>query len=202
MLKRFSSALTAILVTGCLALAANVPLVPQNSQYSEASQIIGTLNYVIGTINANGPGVPPGGLVSGLPAATTGTSIQTLGSTTLPAGTLAQVGQAVRVTCGGHGTAAGNNTLTISFGAAPVTYAAANTATTAGVTKAEMVIFKTGASTQNVLGSAVFNATPIAATQQSGTETDTNALSILCRGTSTGAAGDFTLDSMTVEQIK
>jgi hypothetical protein len=50
-MKRFLSALTAIFVSGAIALAANLPLVPSTPQYSEASQIIGTLNALIQQLN-------------------------------------------------------------------------------------------------------------------------------------------------------
>lgn len=50
-MKRFLSTLTAIFVSGAIALAANVPLVPVSPTYSEASQIIGTLNALVNQLN-------------------------------------------------------------------------------------------------------------------------------------------------------
>lgn len=51
MFKRLSSALTAMLVSGAIALGANLPLVPSSPTYSEASQIVGTLNALIQQLN-------------------------------------------------------------------------------------------------------------------------------------------------------
>lgn len=51
MLKRLSSALTAMFVSGAIALGANLPLVPSSPTYSEASQIVGTLNALIQQLN-------------------------------------------------------------------------------------------------------------------------------------------------------
>ncbi len=50
-MKRFLSALTAIFVSGAIALAANLPLLPSTPQYSEASQIVATINALIQQLN-------------------------------------------------------------------------------------------------------------------------------------------------------
>lgn len=50
-MKRFFSILSAVFVSGAVALAANMPSVPSTSQYSEANQIIGTLNALINQLN-------------------------------------------------------------------------------------------------------------------------------------------------------
>ena len=62
-MKRFLSTLTAIFVSGAIALAANLPLVPSSPTYSEASQIVGTLNALIAQLNG-GTGYATGQLVS------------------------------------------------------------------------------------------------------------------------------------------
>jgi hypothetical protein len=50
-MKRFLSALTAIFVSGAIALAASVPSLPVSPVYSEASQIIPTINALINQLN-------------------------------------------------------------------------------------------------------------------------------------------------------
>ena len=50
-MKRFLSTLTAVLVSGAIALAAALPNIPSSPTYSEASQIVGTLNALINQLN-------------------------------------------------------------------------------------------------------------------------------------------------------
>jgi hypothetical protein len=50
-MKRLLPMLTALFVSGVLALAANIPLVPSSPTYSEASQIVPTLNALINQLN-------------------------------------------------------------------------------------------------------------------------------------------------------
>ena len=50
-MKRFLSTLSAVVVSGAIALAASLPNVPSSPTYSEASQIIGTLNALIQQLN-------------------------------------------------------------------------------------------------------------------------------------------------------
>lgn len=72
---------------------ASVPLIPSNSKYSEASQIVSTLNYLIGLINSN---INPQTMASfsnprnvldngGMQIQQRGTGAQTCGTTTIPA---------------------------------------------------------------------------------------------------------------------
>lgn len=50
-MKRFLSTLTAMLVSGAIAFAAPLPNVPSTPTFSEASQIVGTLNSLIAQLN-------------------------------------------------------------------------------------------------------------------------------------------------------
>lgn len=196
MLKRIAYALTGLMLTGALAFAANLSLLPSTSQYSEPSQIVGTLNTVIRNINSGVQGQLTGFVG---PAATVGTTIEVLGTTTIPANALSN-GQAVRAECWGTGTATGTNTLTIQVGTATA-FATAGSATTAGVFRVRVMVQKTGASTQSIWSEGRFNTTLTLPTIIAATQTDTADIPVKCSGTSTTAA-QFTLNGMVTEQIK
>lgn len=196
MLKRFLAALAAVLTAGSVAFAANLPLV---SGPQEPNQLTAIINGVIQSVNTGTQGLV-GGYVGGLPAATTGTSIQTLGSITLPANTLNAVGKGVRLKCWGSGTNTGTNTMTMQVGSSTA-FAIAGAATTAGVFQSEVDVIKTGASTQQILSSGAFNTTLTTPTGISGSNTDTAAITITCSGTST-TSGQFTLGGMFVEVLQ
>lgn len=57
-MKRFFSALAAIVVSAVIAGAASVPFIPSSPNFSEASQIVGTLNALITQLNG-GAGYAP-----------------------------------------------------------------------------------------------------------------------------------------------
>jgi hypothetical protein len=195
MLRKLSAALVAVLFSTSV-FAASVPILT-GPNFSDASQILGSLNTLIQSLNFNVEG-----LVGSSPtqATTTGTSIQALGTVTIPGGQLATAGQSVRVKCFGTGTATGTNTLTVQVGASAA-YAIAGVATTAGVFNADVFIMKTGANTQQIYSAGNFNVTLITPTIVSGTNTDTAGINVVCSGTTT-TTGNFTLNAMTVEQIK
>ncbi len=179
--------------------AANIPLFTgaTGGGCSEASQLVPCLNQTIQAVN-----VGVAGLLGSSPtqATTTGTSIQTLGTVTIPGGTLATPGQSIRIKCFGTGTSTGTNTLTVQVGSATA-FAVAGAATTAGVFTADVFVMKTGASTQQIWSQGQFNATLTTPTEQPGTLTDTAGINVTCSGTST-TTGQFTLNGMVVEQIK
>jgi len=62
-MKRFLSALTAVFVSGAIALAANIPLIPSSPTYSDPSAILNTLNTLIQQLNG-GVGYAPAQVVS------------------------------------------------------------------------------------------------------------------------------------------
>lgn len=51
MLKRIAYALTGLVASALIAMSASMPILPSTSQYSEPSQIIGTINAVIQQLN-------------------------------------------------------------------------------------------------------------------------------------------------------
>jgi hypothetical protein len=51
MLKRIAYALTGLIFSAVLAIGATIPLLPSTSQYSEPSQIVGTINALIQQLN-------------------------------------------------------------------------------------------------------------------------------------------------------
>lgn len=194
MLKRALATVTAVLCAGAIAFAANIPLLtgPQ-----PAGDLVSIVNGLINSINAS---TGLSGYVGNLPATTTGTTIQTLGTGTLPAALLKRNGQGVRITCFGSGTSTGTNTLTVQVGTATA-YAVAGAATTAGVFQATVTVSKTGASTQQILSGGSFNVTPVTPTIISATQTDTAPINVTCSGTSTTSA-QFTLSGMFVETLQ
>jgi hypothetical protein len=193
MLKRIAYALTGLVLTGVIALGANIPLL---TGAQDPSQLNATINQLILSINSGVEG-SIGGFVG--PQATTGTTIQILGTATINANSLT-AGQSVRVTCWGAGTATGTNTLTIQVGTATA-FAVAGGATTAGTFKASVLLQKTGASTQSLYSDGVFNVTSTQPVITAATQTDTAAIPVTCSGTST-TLGNFTLNGMIAEQIK
>lgn len=176
--------------------AANVPILT-GPNFSDASQILGSLNTLIQSINATVEGAIGS---SPTQATTTGTSIQTLGTVSVAGGVLANAGQELRVKCFGSGTATGTNTLTVQVGASAA-FAVAGTATTAGAFDVDVLVMKTGSNTQQILSKGQFNATPAAQTIVAGTNSDTAGFNVICQGTST-TTGNFTLNGMVVEQVK
>jgi hypothetical protein len=194
-LRKIGAALAAVAVSGAIAYGVTVPLVtgPQDPGNMNA-----TINGVVQSMQNNVSGLY--GPVGGLPAATTGTTIQTLGTVNLPANLLATAGQGVRVRCWGAGTATGTNTMTAQFGT-QTAFAVAGAGTTAGVFDITVDVIKTGASTQQLLSKGTFNVTLTTPVNTAGTQTDTAAIPIICSGTSTTST-NFTLDGMTVELLK
>lgn len=51
MLKRIAYALTGLVASALVAMGASLPLIPSTSQYSEPSQIVGTINALIQQLN-------------------------------------------------------------------------------------------------------------------------------------------------------
>lgn len=203
MLRKLSAAMAAVLVAATLwvgAHAANLPLFTgaAGGGCSESSQLVPCLNQTIQAINTGVAGLLGSSPVQ---ATTTGTTIQTLGTVTIPGGTLANPGQAVRVKCfASDAGGAGADVLTVQVGSSTA-FAVTATAATAGALDADVIVFKTGASTQQILSKGQFNATPTAQTIVAGSNTDTSGINVTCSGT-TPTTGDLTLKAMYVEQIK
>lgn len=193
-LRTMFAATAAVVVSAVLAWGTTVPLL---TGAQDPSNLNATYNQLVTSLGNN---------ISGLyapvatPATTTGTTIQTLGTLTLPASLLANAGQGVRIHCWGAGTNTGTNTLTLQFGS-QTAFAVAGGATTAGTFDAQMDVVKSGASTQQIFSKGWFNVTMTQPVNTAGTQADTATIPITCSGTSTTSA-QFTLNGMTVELLK
>lgn len=205
----FRKTLAALIAASALALtapsavdAANLPFL-SGPQYSEASQILNTINTLIRNING---GV--GGLLNAQTAAVstgTGTSEQVLQQYTMPAGVLASPGQAVRVTCWGTtGATSNNKTRKLYFGTTN-TLTTATEAANAQPWFLQLTVMYTGAATESTWGQGLAGTggvTPLSTTIQ-GTDSLTAAVLIKCTGTDgTSQAADITANGMLVELIK
>lgn len=180
------------------ALAGNYPPLSYNNSPVDTPQKM--VNDLASSINTNSTG-----LLYALYAPVTATAAattQTLGSYTLPASYLTNVGQSLRIKVS-YTTAANANSKTpvLTFG----TYTLTGTALTgAGAQSAryECVVTKTGASTQNIVCEGLSVVTPVAVTQANGTSTDTAGIAINGQCTQGAASADCTLVSMTVESLR
>lgn len=199
-MKKLFIALGLIVTGASAALAGGYPGVPNVTGPQDIATINSTLNSVIANVNNNSTG-----LLYGLYAPVTSTAAattQTLGSYTLPASYLTNVGQSIRIR-GQFTTAANANSKTpiLTFG----TYTYTGTALTgAGAQSAsyECTVTKTGASTQNVVCSGLSVVTPVAVTSASGTSTDTGTIAITAQVTQGAASADTVLVGFTVESLR
>jgi hypothetical protein len=107
-------------------VAATVPNIPSSSQYSEPSQIIGTLNYLIAQLNSLLPGQ-----VASIPVPFT-TATTTIVPVLTYSNVILNVGQAMHVHAWGvNGGSASTNTITIAYGSGPTSLATVVTGTSA-----------------------------------------------------------------------
>lgn len=200
-MKRFLAAAAVLAMSASFAHPANLPLL-QGPNYSDPSQVLGTVNTVIQNINS---GV--GGLLNAQTAAVAtgaGTTEQTLQQYTMPANQLSAAGQSVRIRCWGSTAANANNkTRRLYFGASVI--ATATEAANAQRWVLEMVVMRTGSATQSVSATGLAgtaSVTPLSYVNQ-GTDDLTAGVLIKCTGTDgTDSAGDITANGMIVEQIK
>lgn len=194
--KRLALAFVLALAAPLGVNAANLPLLT-GPNYSDASQILGSLDQVIQNINQ---GVS--GLLSTLTAAVTssGTTIAPLFTYIMPGGQMASAGQMVHVKAWGTNSADANvKTVTFSFGgqteAVIVTGSSNNWV-------ADLYVTKLGANSQSALATGATGTTGIANQQtNSWTVTDTAAITILVEATA-ATAGTMTLNGTFVEQMK
>lgn len=200
----FRRCLVLPLVGAALALLAIAPLraaqLPYVTGVQEASQLQAALNQLIGSINSG---------VAGLVSAQTGavgtgadTTEDTMQQYTLPGGTLATAGQSIRVRCWGTtGADINNKSMKLYFGGSSVATPVA--ATNAKGWFLELLVMKTGANAQSVLGQGTVDVTPVSPVSITGTDVDTAGVLIKCTGTNgTAVANDVLSRGMTVEVIK
>lgn len=175
------------------AQAANVPLI---SGAVDPANEIGTINGVIQSFNFGATGNQ-----AVLPAATTtsGTSINTLFTYTMPGGQLASVGNILHVHAWGVNSADANvKTVTFAFGAttcAQIVTGSGNTWDT------DFYVVKSGASTQITMCKGLTGTTLVAPVEATGAVTDTAAVTVTVSGTA-ATAGTMTLAGAYVEQLK
>lgn len=200
-MKRIGYAAFGLLFMAVAAYAVNIPLL---TGPIDPSQILGTLNQLIQSINSNVQNKLYGnGVVSATGA---GTSEQTLYTYTLPANTLANAGDSLRVECSAATAANANNkTLKLYFGASVISTPTAalnaqNVYLTYTVTRGA------SATAQAFVGngmSGTGSITPVAVVNTAGTDDMSTALVIKCTGTdATDSAGDISGKMMFVELIK
>lgn len=204
---RLGMAACAALCAGALSLgAANIPLFtgPAGSNPTVDFPIgLGTVNQIVQAVNTG-----TGGLINaqtGSVGTTAVTTEEVLQTYTLPANTLAQAGQSVRVSCFfTTGATANNKTVKLYFGASVI-----STATYAGnaqVGRLQAIVTRTAAATQKFNGSGMAGTgslTPVAEVYTAGTDALTAGVVIKCTGTNgTAAANDIVATSMITELIK
>lgn len=200
-IKGFLAGAAAVVFAAGMAGAANLSLL-SGSQYSEPSQILATVNTVIQNINF---GVS-GRLSAGLTA--TGTSLgttvdQTLMTYTLPASQLANPGDTIKVVCWGT-TAANSNVKTakLNFGTSQIVTSSTSGSPNAAKWRLELVVMRSGAATQTVMGNGQILASPISIYTNAGTDSLAASVAITCQGNTPTAPQDLTAQGMLVEQIK
>lgn len=211
-MKRFGrlvSACAALAIVAAAALplgAANIPLYtgPAGSNPTADFPIgLGTVNQLVQAVNSGTAGLNNAQVGSvGTTAVTTEEVLQTY---TLPANTLSQAGQSLRVTCPfTTGATANNKTVKLYFGASVI-----STPTYAGnaqVGRLSFMVTRTAAATQKFFGSGMAGTgslTPVAEVYTAGTDALTAGVVIKCTGTNgTAAANDIIAQAMITELIK
>jgi hypothetical protein len=199
--KKLSIGFVALAASASVALAANIPLIsgPQDS-----SQLIASLNQVIQAVNSGVVGkLYANGVTVGTGADTTEDTLYTY---TLPANTLANTGDMLRIRCGTTSPAtATNKTVKLYFGAS--SFSTGAVAVNPGSFNTELIVIRTGAATQAVWGSGSGGddgtQVVLLATYTAGTDDLTTALTIKCTGTNgTANANDISGRFMSVELVK
>lgn len=133
-------------------------------------------------------------------AATTGTTIQTLASCSIPLNALSVDGMGLKVKAWGQ-TAANANTklLELYFGA---TVCSALTSTVNnGAMVIESTILRTGAATQECVGTGVSGAGTVHGMRATPAEDTTTTVTLAVKATTATATGDFTFKGLTVEVL-
>lgn len=133
-------------------------------------------------------------------AATTGTTLQTLASCTLPANALSLNGMGLKVKAWGITAANANNkTLALAFGAS--TCATLTGAVNNGSIVVETTILRVSATLQECGGSGLSSTGGGMTTRAAPAETLANAIILAAQATTPTASGDFTFKGLTVEVL-
>lgn len=201
MLKKLLVTTAAVVFAAGVSIASQIPIV---SGPQDPSQLLSTINTLIQSINA--------GVNGRLTAQVTATGTTTTGGEstmatyTLPASTLANPGDAVRVLCWG-GTASNGNAKTarLYFGTSSIIWSTSGTGYSSPNNKPwylELIVMRNGAATQQVMGRGTVDASPMTLYAQAGSDTLTSAVTIKCTGLTPTAVQDMTAQGFLVEQIK
>lgn len=199
-MKRILAAFSALIFSGAIAFATQIPLI---TGAQDPSQLNATINGVIQSINSNVSGSL--NAQTGAVATAAGTSEQILQQFSVPANTLSAAGQTLTIRCWGTTAANANNkTRKLYFGASVIT--TATEAANAAGWDLSLTVMRTGAATQAVVGrgqAGTAGATSIAVYQVAGTDNLAAANVAKCTGTDgTDSAGDITANGMTVSVTK
>lgn len=200
MFKKLLATVAAVFFSGAIAFSANLSLITTPTPAADLQYF---LNQLIIAINSG---------VGGLQNAQTGavstgaTTVEsTLQSYTLPGGTLATPGQAVRITCWGA-TSANSNTKLIKLYFGSTSYATPAQASNGQSWWVQLLVMRTAATTQATYGTGVAGTgslTPVAVVASAGAETLASGVLIKCTGTNgTASASDITANGMIVELVK
>lgn len=201
-IKGFLAGAAAVFFAAGVAGAANLSLL-SGSQYSEPSQILATVNALIQNINFGVSGrLNASVTATGTTSATT--VDQNLMTYSLPANQLANAGDGIRVVCWGAAASNANaKTAKLTFGTSTISTANSTTGITSGAKwRLELVVLRSGAATQTVMGNGQTLATPLSIYTNAGTDSLTSAVTIACAGNTPTAPQDLTAQGMLVEQIK
>ena len=197
-MKKILSTLAAVLLSGAISYASNIP---NFSGASEPSQIFSYLNQLIGSIQSGVNGLVANG--SGAVASTGTSSEQTLVTTPIAANTLVRAGQALRLRCAGnHAANTDSAVVKLYFGTSSITTPAM--ASSAETYDIELLVTYNASATSSVYaGRGSVNTTVVAPVSGTNTTDDmTTALTAKCTTTTTATAADITNQLFTVEQIK
>jgi hypothetical protein len=131
-------------------------------------------------------------------AANTDTSEDTLFTYPMPANTLTSPNQVLKISAWGHcATTANNKTIKLYFGSEVISSGVITDSNKNW--HCELKVIRTGASTQQVLGTMLHDTTNITDYSASGAETETAAITVKITGQSGTAANDILCYAMTVE---
>lgn len=194
-MKRILSVFSALVLSGSMALAANLPL---QTGPVDPGNVRGVINSLIQSINTG---------VAGLINAQTGgvsntTSIeQTLMSYTTPATLLATAGQSLRVSCWGK-TAANTDAKTVKLYFGSTSGTSSSFTTLSGAWVLNMRVMRVGELSQAVFFQGQQGTTVIASQPATATENLNAGVLIKCTGSGTATLNDIEADGMITEIVK
>ena len=196
-MKKFLSVISALIFSGAIAVAANVPLL---TGPVDPGNIRGVLNGLIQSINTNVGGLVFGAVNSVLSPATQIES--TAYSMSLPANYLSTNGQSLKISCWGNSASKGADSriAKLYFGASSISTASITDINKNWILNA--IVTRTGAAQQSFFGNGQHDTTMITPGVSTGTDALTAAVTIKCTSITVGTLGDLEFDGMVVQSIK